>query len=225
MKPNNVLEAVDAALGNPNFMTPKQQFTRIRDAALGALGISQLQTELQPPSPPHVNANHHLAAMLFEFAGEHNSPDAKKLSGSLDVSWLAAHVETQGCGMDDARKSHNTARDDYRSGKSKVIPHARLEYIRQNSERRAMLKQRAQIISIEAQHLAAACWQRALEHLPKFRAKLVEQEKAIFAASPELGTSPLIRMIDALPKLMNCQITKLKTALGNRRPGELIPKI
>ena len=225
MKPNNVLEAVDAALGNPNFMTPKQQFTRIRDAALGALGISQLQTELQPPSPPHINANHRLAAMLFEFAGEDNSPSAKKLSGSLDVSWLAAQAESYGHGFNDALQTHSDARTEYRSGKSKIIPHTKLEYIRQNSEHRAMKKQWAQIISTEAQHLAAPCWERALDHLPKFRAKLVEQEKAIFAGQPELGTSPLLRMVDALPKLMNCQIAKLKAALGNRRPGELIPKI
>jgi len=209
------------------MMTPKEQFARILNAALGASGASPTPQDmtLAPPSLPHVNANHHLAAMLFEFAGEHNSPIAKKLSGPLDVSWLAALAELEGCDRDSACGEHKISQQDYRSGKSKVLPNTKAEFIRRASEQRAMIRQRAQIISTEAQHLAAGCWERTLEHLPKFRAKLVEQEKAIFAASPELGTSPLIRMIDALPKLMNCQIEKLKAAAGNRRPNQLIPTI
>jgi len=208
------------------MLTPKQQISRIINAALGNLPTPlTVDLTLQPPALPNVNANHRLAAMLFEFAGEDNSPSAQKLSGVMDVSWLAAHAETEGFSQNDALRNHNEARTDYRSGKSKTIPSTRLEYIRQNSEVRAMKRQNEFIISVEAQHLAAECWSRALEHLPKFRAKLAEQEKAIFAGQAEIGTSPLLQMVDALPTLMNCQIAKLKAALGNRRPGGLIPKI
>ena len=127
--------------------------------------------------------------------------------------------------MDAASAEHKLAQQDFRSGKNKNIPNTKAEFIRRASEQRAMIRQHAQVISTEAQHLAAGCWERALDHLPKFRAKLVEQEKAIFAGQPELGVSPLLRMCDALPKLMVCQIEKLKAALGNRRPNQLIPTI
>lgn len=207
------------------MMTPKEQFARILNAALGNLPTPlTVDLTLQPPALPNVNANYRLAAMLFEFAGEDDSPIAKKLSGPLDVSWLATLAELEGCDRDSACGEHKISQQDYRSGKSKVLPNTKAEFIRRASEQRAMIRQRAQIISTEAQHMAAGCWERALDHLPKFRAKLVEQERAIFAGQPELGTSPLLRMVDALPKLMNCQIEKLKAALGNRRPNQLIPK-
>ena len=208
------------------MLTPTQQFSRVLNAALGNLTTPVTQDmTLAPPTLPHVNAHFKLVAMLFEAAGEDNSATTKKLSGPLDIAWLAALAECENCGMDAASAEHKLAQQDFRSGKNKNIPNTKAEFIRRASEQRAMIRQHAQVISTEAQHLAAGCWERALDHLPKFRAKLVEQEKAIFAGQPELGVSPLLRMCDALPKLMVCQIEKLKAALGNRRPNQLIPTI
>lgn len=202
------------------MLTPQQAFNRVRELAVGKPTTPLDNLE---PRPGFLSATHRLVALNFEDAGELQSPEVKKLYGTLDASWLAAFAENSGFSHDDARATHRAKQAAFMDGSSKDLPETRAEYIRQNVERRRMLRQRSQIISTEAQRLAAVVWERSLKNVPKFRAKLVAQEQLIFSATSELGPSPLIRMVDDLPRLIEIQIAKLKAGLGNKRPGQLIP--
>lgn len=182
------------------------------------------KAEPQPilDAPCRLNAGEAAVALLLDEAGEPNTADAKKLQ-TLNAEWCAHLNDCVGYSQPDAIREHRRLCDAFAAKKTDVVPPHRSEVIRQFSFRRGVLKQSALKISEAAREIAATCYERSLKSFPKLRARIVAQESAIFKG--ELPASPLLRMIDDLPRTINARIEKLRIKGINSRPSDLLPKL
>lgn len=202
---------------------PKREFLKVLAQAVSAKENSPTPQAAQA-AQSFISANEAVIVLALAEANEPNAADAKQLA-TLDAEYRAAWAENTGFSFDDAIRAHRAHREQFRCGKCKEVPPSKDELIRQYSERRQLLKQRATIVSGKARQLAAAIYERTIAAVPKLRQRIEAQEAAIFGRNAELGRSPLLRMVDDLPRTLEARIKHLRVPGLNNRPSELLPKI
>lgn len=181
-------------------------------------------TELPEGTATFTSATEGVIKLLLVEAGEPKSADEKKLE-ALGVERAAHLGDCKGFSHDDALKNNRQHRADFRSGKRKDVPPGKAELIRQHSEIRSMKKQAGVAVSEQGCEIAAQIYERALPFVPALRKRIVTQEQAIFGDTAALGKSPLLRMVDDLPRTLKARIEKLRLPGRNCNPATLIPKI
>ena len=180
-------------------MNIHREILRVLDAAIQPGKTDSAASE--PARPVHIDPSWLLLAMLLTDAGMPDSGDTKSIS-KLDAAWIAEFGAEQALGQDASKAAWNKSRKDFKSGGDFLTKNQWRQSFR---ERKAVHFERRSQLSMEAAKIATSVYERALDHLPKFKAKMLQQFDAI--APRALGvSSPLEKMLDGLPRLVKAQV-------------------